>query len=78
MVDAAQVTEHLEVLSSDGQHVGRVDHVRGDEIELARLDRTTQGKHYMIPLSWVDHVDDRVHLNVSSEQAGAGWHEKPD
>ena len=38
MVDASQIREHLEVVGSDGEHVGRVDHVAGDQIELAKLD----------------------------------------
>lgn len=27
MVDPSQIREHLEVVGSDGEHVGRVDHV---------------------------------------------------
>ncbi len=38
MVDASLIKEHLEVVGSDGGHVGRVDHVLGDQIELAKLD----------------------------------------
>ena len=32
------IRDHMEVIGSDGGHVGRVDHVIGDEIELAKLD----------------------------------------
>ena len=38
MIQASQIREHMEVVGSDGGHVGRVDHVLGDEIELAKLD----------------------------------------
>ncbi|MBX9802665.1 MAG: DUF2171 domain-containing protein [Caulobacteraceae bacterium] len=77
MVDPTQIREHLEVVGSDGEHVGRVDHVVGDRIELSRLDLTGGLKHHMIPVSWVDHVDEHVHLNVTKDEAKAGWSEKP-
>ena len=34
MTDLSLIKEHLEVVGSDGGHVGRVDHVHGDQIEL--------------------------------------------
>jgi len=77
MVDAALIKEHLEVVGSDGGHVGRVDHVNGDQIELAKLDLAGGFKHHMIPVSWVDHVDEHVHLNVTQDDAKARWTEKP-
>ena len=77
MVDVSQIKEHLEVVGSDGGHVGRVDHVLGDQIELAKLDLAGGFKHHMIPVSWVDHVDELVHLNVTQEDAKARWTEKP-
>jgi hypothetical protein len=77
MVDPSQIREHLEVVGSDGEHVGRVDHVVGDQIELAKLDLAGGFKHHMIPVSWVDHVDEHVHLNVTKDDAKARWTEKP-
>ncbi|CAN5288907.1 DUF2171 domain-containing protein [soil metagenome] len=77
MVDASLIKEHLEVIGSDGGHVGRVDHVNADQIELAKLDLAGGFKHHMIPVSWVDHVDEHVHLNVTQEDAKARWTEKP-
>ena len=76
MVDPSQIRESLEVLGSDGAHVGRVDHVRGDQIELAKLDLGAGFKHHMIPVSWVDYVDAHVHLNVTKDQTRARWMEK--
>ena len=35
MINASMIKEHQEVVGSDGRHVGRVDHVMGDQIELA-------------------------------------------
>ena len=34
----AAIAEHMEVVGSDGHHVGKVDHVVGQDIELAKLD----------------------------------------
>ena len=77
MIDASQIREHQEVVGSDGGHVGRVDHVRGTEIELAKMDLTAMGKHHMIPLSWVDHVDEhKVTLNITAREAKSSWTEK--
>ena len=76
MVAVSHIREHLEVLGSDGGHVGRVDHVHGDQIELAKLDLGSGFKHHMIPISWVDHVDAHVHLNVTKDDAKARWMEK--
>lgn len=77
MDDASQIREHMEVVGSDGGHVGRVDHVLGDEIELAKLDLAGGLRHHMIPLSWVDHVEQgKVFLNLTKDRARAGWREK--
>lgn len=76
MVDPSQIREHLEVVGSDGEHVGRVDHVIGDQIELAKLDLAGGFKHHMIPVSWVHHVDEHVHLNLTKDEARARWTEK--
>ena len=57
MIQPSEIREHMEVVGSDGGHVGRVDHVMGEEIELAKMDTAAGLKHHMIPLSWVDHVE---------------------
>jgi hypothetical protein len=78
MVDASLIKEHLEVVGSDGEHVGRVDHVLGDQIELAKLDLAGGFNHHLIPVSWVDYVDDdKVRLNLTKDEAKARWTEKP-
>ena len=48
-----------------------------DQIELAKLDLGSGFKHHMIPVSWVDHVDEHVHLNLTKDEAKARWTEKP-
>lgn len=76
MTDLSMLKEGLEVVGSDGGHVGRVDHVLGDQIELAKLDLGSGFKHHLIPVSWIDHVDAHVHLNVTRDDAKARWTEK--
>ncbi len=76
MVDPSAIREHLEVVGSDGEHVGRVDHVHRDMIELAKLDLAAGFKHHLIPLSWVERVDEHVHLSLTRDEARARWQEK--
>ena len=45
--------------------------------QLAKLDLETGFRHRMIPVSWVDHVDEHVHLNLTKDEAKARWTEKP-
>jgi hypothetical protein len=77
MTDAIQIRDHMEVIGSDGEHVGRVDRIMGAEIELAKLDLQGGLKHHRIPLSWVDYVDeDKVRLSVTRDEAKAAWRDK--
>ena len=77
MMMGENIREHMEVVGSDGGHVGRVDKVAGTEIELAKLDLGSGFKHHLIPLTWVDHIeDDKVCLNMTKDAAKAAWREK--
>lgn len=77
MIQPHEIVEHMDVVGSDGGHVGRVDHIVGDEIELTKLDRASGLKHHMIPLSWVETVDDdAVCLNLTKAAAKATWRTK--
>ncbi len=73
MIESTQIKEHMEGLSSDGKQVGRVDHVRGSEVELAKMDLQAMGRHHLIPISWVDYIDEKVQLNLDREEAEARW-----
>ncbi|WP_374576042.1 DUF2171 domain-containing protein [Phenylobacterium sp.] len=77
MVQASDIHEHMEVVGSDGGHVGRVDHVLGREIELARLDTGSGFRHHLIPMTWVDHIErDKVCLNLTQDAARSAWRER--
>jgi hypothetical protein len=74
MPNTQQIREHMEVLGADGVHVGTVDHLEGqDQIKLTRTDPKAQGKHHLIPVDWVDHIDAKVHLKKKSSEVMAGW-----
>lgn len=77
MIQASEIREHMEVIGSDGGHVGKVDHVMGTDIELAKFDLGSGFKHHLIPMSWVEKIaDDKVCLNLSKDAAKSSWREK--
>ena len=76
MINVGDIKEHMEVVGSDGGHVGKVDHVMGGEIELSKFDWGSGFKHHLIPITWVDHVDRKVHLTIPEDQAKRQWREK--
>lgn len=71
-----RVTEHMEVVGSDGSHVGTVDKVRGDRILLTKTDADAGGHHHSIPSRWIDSVADRVTLRKTAEEAKAHWRDE--
>jgi hypothetical protein len=74
MVAPMKIKEHMEVVGSDGVHVGTVDHLEGqDLVKLAKSDPDAGGEHHFIPLAWVDHVEMKVHLKQSGAEAKARW-----
>ncbi len=72
-MDAAQIKEHMEVVGSDGEHVGIVDKVEDDRIKLTRHDSQAAGEHHYVPLSAVSKVDEFVTLTMSADNAKTNW-----
>lgn len=73
-MDASQIKEHMEVLGSDGQQVGTVDHLEGQRIKLTRKGPSEDGEHHYIELDKVSSVQDgRIRLACTAEQAREGW-----
>ncbi len=50
MIDATQINEHMEVVGSDGEHVGTVDNL---VIKLTKSDPSAHGHHHLIKLDVV-------------------------
>jgi hypothetical protein len=73
MIHQSDIKEHMEVLGSDGQHVGTVDHLlKSGLVKLTKSD-AADGRHHMFPVSWVERVDEHVHLNKPSKEAKSEW-----
>ncbi len=71
---ALDILEHMEVVGTDGGHVGTVDHTeRADRIVLTGDDLKAGGKPHLISTQWVDYVDSKVHLNKPSRKALQEW-----
>ena len=63
------VREHMSVVGSDEQEVGKVDHVRGDHIILTK-DDSEDGRHHEVSCARVDRVEgDKVILDQTAEEA---------
>jgi hypothetical protein len=74
-MDTAKIKEHMEVIASDGQKVGQVDHLEGaDKIKLTKQG-AADGKHHFIPVTWVAKIDQHVHLNKAAKDVKAQWSE---
>ena len=68
------IKEHMEVLGSDGKHVGTVDHVQGsDKIKLTKSDPQAGGQHHFVPVQLIQAVDEKVHLNKPARQVMLEW-----
>ena len=73
MADTSQIREHMEVVGSDGQHVGTVDHVEGGRLKLTRKDPAAGGEHHYISADLVASVEAQVRLSQPADQVRAGW-----
>jgi hypothetical protein len=71
-----KVREHMEVIGSDGKHIGTVDRVRGEHIVLTRTDENAGGIHHSIPCSWIDSVEDKVSVNKTADEAMNAWRDE--
>jgi hypothetical protein len=74
MVAPMMIREQMEVVGSDGVHVGTVEHVEGSgEIKLAKDDPEAGGQERYIPLAWVVHAEIKAHLKLSGDEAKTRW-----
>jgi len=74
MFKSLDIQDHMEVVGSDGKHVGTVDHMMGaDRVMLTKDDPKSGGVHHLISIDWVDFVDAKVHLNKPSKKAMSEW-----
>jgi hypothetical protein len=72
-----QIREHMDVVGSDDEHVGKVDRVAGDRIILTKSDETAGGVHHSLSCTDIERVEgDRVILSSSGEQARKSWRDE--
>ncbi len=68
-----RLAKDMEVVGSDGQHVGVIDHVDGDMIKLKRLDPAAGDRHHLIKVASVASVGAKVLLKTTAKDAMARW-----
>ena len=74
MIDSGSIREHMDVVGSDGKHIGKVDHVLGSDLQLSRSLGVCS--HHLLPLTYVDQVTgDKVRLSITEDEAKDRWRE---
>lgn len=69
----ADISEHMNVLGSCGNMLGKVDHVEGSNLKLTKND-SPDGQHHLIPISWVERVHNgHIHLSKNCGEARREW-----
>jgi hypothetical protein len=68
----SDIQPHMEVISSCGCTMGKVDHLEGNTIKLTKND-SPDGQHHFIPKDWVASVDNHVHLRKNAEETLQEW-----
>lgn len=72
--EGLSIAEHMEVVGSDGRHVGVVDQVVDGRIKLTRNDPMAEGRHHLLPMDMVEAVESkRVRLNMTADEVKAAW-----
>ncbi len=69
----AEIRDDMEVVGSDGAHVGTVDHLDGGRIKLKKADIAAGGEHHYLTHDMVQSVGDRVMLAVTAAEAKVRW-----
>lgn len=83
MADLTALRDNMEIVGSDGRHVGEIDHVLDGELQLKRRDSEAEAEsgaahahHHLIPIDWVEAIDsnaNRATLRLSKDEAEARW-----
>jgi hypothetical protein len=69
------IKPNMPVVCSDDGLLAVVDHLEGSEV--IKLAKDSNGQHHYIPLTWVDSVDDKVHIDRTGDQAMKEWSRTP-
>ena len=71
MTEANIIREHMELVGSDGGHVGTVDKVEGDRIKLTKAESGEGAHHYVATALVQDIKGNTVTLTVDGHTAVA-------
>ena len=67
MIDPNQIVEHMEVVGSDGGHVGTVDKLA---VKLTKRDPAAQGQHHILNIELVASIaDGKLMLSMPAAEA---------
>ena len=73
-MDPRLIREHMEVLGSDGSHVGVVDAIEGGRVKLSRKDVHAGGTHHFVDLDAVTAVDgNEIRLARPAAEIVGNW-----
>ena len=70
MINPAKIQKHMNVVSVENEPLGMVDHILGSNLKLAR---DVVGQHHFVPLTWIDHIDDKIHLALRADDVQRMW-----
>jgi hypothetical protein len=72
------IREHMDVVGSDGETVGKVDCVKGDHVVLTKGD-SPDNRHHKLDCSMIETVEgDQVRLDIPAEEAKSRWEDAGD
>jgi hypothetical protein len=74
MIEAKSIKPHMQVICSNNEQLGLVDHVEGDNA--IKLTKDRMGKHHFIPMAWVTNVGDKVYIDRSNKRAMSEWRDR--
>jgi hypothetical protein len=74
MINPTQIQKHMDVVSSQNEPLGSVDHIQGSELKLVR---DVLGQHHFVPIAWIASIDDKIHLTRSAEEVERLWAGEP-
>ncbi len=67
------IRDDMDVVGSDGGHVGTVDHLDGSKIKLKKNDSVSGGQHHFVPMDWIKSVEGKVMLQIPAAEAMNRW-----
>lgn len=71
-----QLDEHMDVVGSDGETVGKIDHIKADKVILTKND-SPDGRHHVVGCSRFDRVEDgKLYLDQPAAEIKKGFEEQ--